>query len=84
MALPAVCFFSIGIGLCLTIGPGFHPMFFGIPVLLAPFITGTVCILLLNVLRLGYFRGHALVALCLCLASTYLFAELLLHEHTYD
>lgn len=84
MVLPAVCFFSIVIGLFLTIGPGFPPMFFGIPVLLAPFFTGTVCILLLNVLRLGYFRGHALVALGLCLSATYLFAELLLHEHNYD
>ncbi|MEL0435929.1 hypothetical protein [Phycobacter sp. K97] len=84
MALPTLCFFSIVIGLFLTIGPGFPPFFLGIPILLAPFFTGTVCILLLNVLRLGYFRLHASIALVLCLATTYLFIGLLWPDENYD
>lgn len=84
MALPTVCFFSVLISLFLTIGPGLPPIFLGISVALAPVFTAAVCILLVNVLRQGYFRLHASIALVLCLVTTYLFAGLLLHEHGYD
>jgi hypothetical protein len=84
MALPTVCFFSILISLFLTIGPGLPSIFLGISVTLFPVFTATVCILLVNVLRQGYFRLQAAIALVLCLVTTYLFADLLLHEHGYD
>ncbi len=84
MALPTVCFFSILISLFLTIGPGLPYIFLGISFALAPVFSAAVCILLVNVVRLGYFRLHASIALVLCLVTTYLFAGLLLHEHGYD